>query len=48
MHDFQSSTSVIGSSSESGAARSNPNTSRLVILAACDIMVMLNTSFVAG
>ena len=38
----QSSTSVIGSSSESAAVGSNPNTSRLVIFAACNLMLMLH------
>ena len=35
LYETQSSTSVIGSSSESGQVGSKPNTSRLVIFAAC-------------
>ena len=42
LYGTQSSTSVIGSSSESGQVGSKPNTSRLVIFAACADHVQIN------
>ena len=42
LYEAQSSTSVIGSSSESGQVESKPNTSRLVIFAACADHVQIN------